>query len=349
VTAHQTPRDGAPRIAVAGAGLIGRRHLEAIRAAGLTLHSVCDPAPEAAGVAAAHGVPHHPTLAGLLEAGPDGVVLATPNAHHLDGALDCIAARVPVLVEKPIAADLDGARRIVAAGEAAGVPVLTGHHRRHHPVIAAAKARIEAGALGTLVAAHGMAWLAKPDGYFDTPWRRAPGAGPLLVNLIHDVDLMRHLLGEVASVQAMATNRLRGHPVEEAGAALLRFESGVLGTLQVSDAVVAPWSWELTAHDNPAYPPTDQNALWIGGTHGSLALPRGEVWDDGGARDWWRPIARTTLVRGAADPLVAQMANFAAVIRGEAAPVCPGREGMRALAVIEAIREAARTGAAVVP
>lgn len=336
-------------ISVAGAGLIGRRHLEALRLAGIAIHSVIDPDPAAAEVAAAHGVPHFTDLAAGLAAGPDGVILATPNAHHAEGALACIAAGVPVLVEKPLTTDLDDAIALVGAGEAAGVPVLTGHHRRHLPVIQAARARIEAGALGTLVAAHAMFWLAKPDDYFDTPWRRAPGAGPIYVNLIHDVDLLRFLLGEIASVRAVSSNRIRGNPIEDAAAALVTFDSGVLCTIQVSDAIVAPWSFEFTGHDNPAYPPTDQSAMWIGGTLGSLALPRGEEWSDGGARDWWQPISRTTLLRGGTDPLLAQVRNFADVILGRATPVCSGREGLKSLAALIAIKTAAETGETVTP
>ena len=336
-------------IAVAGAGMIGRRHLAALRIAGVPIHSVIDPAPEAAAVAAEFGVPHHATLAAGLAAAPRGVYLATPNHLHVDGALACIAAGVPVLVEKPIATDLAGARAIVAAGETANVPVLTGHHRRHMPVIAAARERIDSGALGRIVAVHGMFWLAKPDSYFETPWRRQPGAGPIFMNLIHDIDLLRHLVGEIASVRAVTSNLARGHQIEDAAAVLISFDNGALGSFSVSDAVVAPWSWELTAHDNPAYPPTSENAYWIGGTHGSIALPQGEEWSDGGARDWWQPIGRTTLVRGNADPLVAQAMNFAAVIRGTARPVVTGREGMTSLAALMAVRRAAETGNIEVP
>jgi len=336
-------------IAVAGVGLIGRRHLAAIRQAGLQIHSVVDPAPHAADIARKLGVAHFGNLQDALAAGPDGVIIATPNQVHGDGALACIAASTPVLIEKPITTDLDVAIRIVEAAESAGVPVLVGHHRRHLPVVRVAKDRIDAGALGTLVAAHAMFWLAKPDRYFDAGWHREKGAGPTFLNLIHDIDLLRYLLGDVAAVRAVEMNRIRGNPVEDACAAIITFESGVIGTVNVSDAIVAPWSFELTAHDNPAYPPTDQNALWIGGTLGSLALPRGEEWSDGGKRDWWQPIHRTSLPRGAADPLVAQIENFDAVMAGKSAPLCSGREGMKSLATLIAIKTAALTGETVVP
>ncbi len=332
------------RIAVAGAGLIGRRHLDAIRAAGADVHSVIDTDPAAAAIAAQHNAAFHTSLESALAERPDGIVIATPNSSHEAGALAAIAAGIPVLVEKPLATDVASARRIVEAGESAGVPVLTGHHRRHMPVIARARDLIAAGDLGRIVSVHVTFWIAKPDSYFETSWRRQKGAGPVLVNLIHEIDLLRHLVGEVSAVSAFSANYVRGHPVEDAFAAILAFDNGALGTAQVSDAVVSPWSWELTAHDNPAYPPTGENALLIGGTEASLALPRGEIWSDNGARDWFQPISRTTFPRTDADPIVAQIANFIGVITGSQTPVCSGREGLKSLQTLSALMQAAETG-----
>jgi predicted dehydrogenase len=86
-------------IAVAGAGQIGLRHLDMLVQAGLAVHSVIDPDPGAEAVAGRYGVPWHKSLAKGLAGRPEGVILATPNPLHVEGALACIAARVPVLVE----------------------------------------------------------------------------------------------------------------------------------------------------------------------------------------------------------------------------------------------------------
>ncbi|QDL94575.1 Gfo/Idh/MocA family oxidoreductase (plasmid) [Paroceanicella profunda] len=339
-------------IAVVGAGLIGRRHAEAVLAApGVRLSALVDPAPEAAALAQRMGVPHLPDLEALL-AGPrpDGVILATPNTHHVPGGLACIAAGLPVLVEKPLATDIAGARRLVEAAEAAGVPLLTGHHRGHNPIVAAARARIAAGEIGRPVSAHVMYWICKPDPYFDTAWRRAPGAGPVYLNLSHDIDLMRHLLGEIDSVQAMESSAIRGNAVEESAVILLRFASGALGTVNISDTIPAPWSWEMTTGENPAYPRTDAPCYFIGGTAGSLEMPLNRLWHDEGKRDWWAPIsARMAAWPEAGDPLLRQVGQFARVIRGEEAPLVSGREGLATLAVVEAVKQAAASGTPVTP
>lgn len=332
-------------LAVVGAGLIGRRHAEAIAlSAHAALAAVVDPSPAARDLAAARGVPWYADLADLPQGLCAGVILATPNQMHVAGALECIARGLPVLIEKPLATDAAGAARIVAAAEAAGVPTLTGHHRRHNPLIAAARAQIAGGALGRVLSVHGMFWLRKPDDYFDLPWRREPGAGPVFLNLIHDIDLLRHLVGEVVAVQAVQSNAVRGHAVEETCVMTLEFAGGALGTVNVSDAIPAPWSWEMTAAENPAYPATDQACYWIGGTLGSLELPRGRLWHHAGKQGWWDPLSATVAPRAAGDPLVIQADHFADVAAGRADPLVSAREGMNTLNVTLAVQTAAREG-----
>ena len=149
------------RVVVAGVGLIGRRHVEAIRrAGGVTLAALIDPD---AAVGHLADVPWFPSLESLPAGVADGVILATPNGMHVDGGLVCIDKGLPVLVEKPLATDVAGARRLVEAGEAAGIKVLTGHHRRHNPLIAAAKTMINSGEIGRVVSVQSMFWLRKPD------------------------------------------------------------------------------------------------------------------------------------------------------------------------------------------
>lgn len=344
-------------LAVAGAGLIGRRHVAAIAASlgAAELHSIVDPSPAARDYAGGLGAAWSADLAAVLgDNRADGVILATPNALHVSQGLDCVAAGMPVLVEKPVAVDVASAEELVTAGEAADVPILVGHHRRHNPLIAAAKAQIDAGVLGEIVAVQSSCWLMKPDDYFDTPWRREAGGGPVLVNLIHDIDLLRHLCGEIVSVQAQQTNAIRGHAVEETAVALLRFDNGALGTITLSDTIVAPWSWELTAAENPHYPATGQNCYQIGGTLASLELPSLKIWRNPGARSWREPISASPVTgtvanRHPADPLVRQIRHFAEVVRGNAQPLVSGREGLKTLAVIEAIKQSARSGRSVVP
>ena len=339
----------AVRLAVVGAGLIGQRHIQHILAEpGTALAAIVDPAAAAPALAARAGAPWFASIADMLAAtpAPDGAIIATPNQLHVEHGLACIAAGIAMLVEKPIADDVAAATRLVAAAEAAGLPLLVGHHRRHNPLITAARQAIADGRLGRITAVHGTCWLAKPAEYFEVPWRRAEGAGPILINLIHDIDLLRHLCGDIVSVQAFASNAMRGHEVEETAVILMRFAGGALGTLTVSDTTVAPWSWEFTSGENPAYTHTAETCYMIGGTQGALAIPNLDLWHHEARPDWFTPLQRVRLPAVRLDPLVLQIRNFCAVIRGEAAPVVSGRDGLDTLRVIAAIQRAIASGGA---
>ncbi|GAA1211716.1 Gfo/Idh/MocA family oxidoreductase [Prauserella alba] len=336
------------RIAVVGAGLIGRRHIALVRAdPGSELVSVVDPHPAARD---GHEVPGYAGVADMLAAvRPDAVIVASPNRHHAEHVMQCVDARVPVLVEKPIADAPADAASMVEAAEAAGVPLLVGHHRRHSPIVAAATEALRDGLLGRLVAVRGSALFRKPDGYFeDAPWRKAAGGGPILINLIHEIDNLRALCGEITEVQAVASNAVRGFAVEDTAAVTLRFDTGALGVFLLSDTAAAPHSWEQTSAEDPAYPHhADEDCYVLAGTDGSLGIPTMRLRVYTGERSWWEPFRTSVVDRSGADPLAEQLAHFRAVARDEAAPLVDGREGLRTLRATHAVAEAARTGTTV--
>lgn len=341
------------RIALIGAGVMGRLHCQHLQ--DLTEAQLCaiaDPGPQAADFAAECGVPYFADHQQMLEqAKPEAVIVANPNALHVTTALDCIAAGIPVLLEKPVGVHLDEVRELAAASERRGVPVLVGHHRRHNPLIARARQMIEEGALGRLTTVTALWQLQKPDSYFDIPWRREAGAGMLLTNLIHDLDLLRHLCGEVRQVQAITCNSVRGFANEDSVAVLLQFEGGALGSLTGSDAVAAPWSWELDSGENPVYPrQADQPCYLLAGTRGALSIPQLKRWhyaEDGAG--WHQPLQQVQECFDAGEALHRQLQHFVEVARGVSQPLVSAADAGRTLALVEAIRQAAESGRACAP
>ena len=135
--------------------------------------------------------------------------------------------------------------------------MLVGHHRRHSPILHKAVEIVRSGVLGPLVGVIGSAVFYKPDadGYYDGPnaWRRQPGGGPILINMIHEIGNLRAMVGEIVAVQAFASNATRGFAVEDTVAINLRFANGALGTFLLSDTAASPKSWEQTSQENKAY------------------------------------------------------------------------------------------------
>lgn len=338
------------KIAVAGAGYIGLAHIDCLgRSPSSVLSAVVDPSPAAEQVAAKQGVPLFKTLDELFASNrPDGIILATPNHLHVEQALQCIEVGVPMLLEKPIATLLADGERLVKAVEASGIPVLIGHHRAHSPIMAKAKEVIDSGKLGKLVGVMGSAVFFKPDHYFaDNPWRTQVGAGPILLNMIHEIHNLRMLCGDIVSVQAMSSNAIRGFPVEDTVAISLRFASGALGSFLLSDTAACARSWEQTSQENKAYPSyDDEDCYVITGTFGSLSVPTMRLKTYGKAEDqsWWKPFDVSVAAMTREDPLARQIEHFAAVIRGEARPIVSARDGCENLRITDAIVESARNG-----
>lgn len=339
-------------IALIGAGAMGRQHREIIaRVPDAHLCAIADPGEPGQAFAEQCGVPAFADHRDLLDkARPDAVIIANPNPLHVATALDCLAAGVPALIEKPVSVDLAEAGRLVEATRTSRTPLLVGHHRRHNPLIGKARELLGDGLLGQLTNVTALWQLHKPDDYFAAPWRRQPGNGMLHTNLIHDLDLLRHLCGEVVGVQAMTSDRLRGLPYADTAALMLRFANGALGTLTACDVASAPWSWELTSGENPAYPQQQgQPCYLLAGTAGSLALPQLSHWRYDGTPHWHHPLQHAQDEPPAGAALVRQLQHFIEVARGTAEPLVGVEDAARTLALVDAVERAATAGHAVTP
>ena len=337
------------RIAVIGAGYMGRKHLQYLAAsADCRLAALVDPDPAAERAAREHGARRYRDVAALLADDPiDGAIVAAPTGLHEEVGLRCIDAGVPALIEKPICATVESAERLNRAAEQAGVPLLVGHHRRYNPAAAAAKRLLDAGALGRLVGISAIWCMCKPDSYYAAAWRRQPGGGPVLTNLIHEIDLLRYLAGDIIEVAGFTANAVRGFATEDSAALTLRFAGGALASVVMSDCAPSPWSWEQASGESPQFPANEQNPIRFFGTDAALEFPRLTVWRYRGAKSWTSPLDAAELRVPGGDAFALQLDHFAAVIRDGAAPIVSGREGQRTLAATLALLEAARTGRSV--
>jgi predicted dehydrogenase len=338
--------DSPVSIAVIGAGLIGHRHVKHIlEEPRCRLAGVIDPDPQAKSLAENAGVAYYPDTALFLnEADAEGVIIATPNDTHAAIGIQCATAGCHLLVEKPIDSDPAAAVKLIEAAKNAGVKVLVGHHRRFNPYIEAAKRILDAGKLGTVTAVSALWTVLKPPSYFKVAWRCKPGAGPVLINLIHDIDNLRYLFGDVARIYAESSNAIRKYPVEDTVAITIRFRSGVLGTVITSDVVASPYNFESATGENPLYSSAGQDCYRIFGTEASLNFPEMTLWRyiGEGEQGWETPISSEQIDVEPAVPLEGQLRHFCDVIRYDAEPRCSGEEGIKTLEATMAVAEAVR-------
>ena len=335
-------------LAIIGAGLIGKTHINRIGLAdNLYLAAIADPTEAGQALAESLGVPWFADHRSMLDTiKPQGAIVATPNPTHVALAIDCLERGVAALVEKPVADDLADARKLAAAQAQLKVPVLVGHHRRHNPINRRARDMVQSGKLGEIVSVNALACMYKPDSYYDTLWRRQAGGGPILINLIHDIDMLRFIVGDIVEVQALASNRVRGFGIEDTAAALLKFANGALGTVVVSDTAAGPFCWDFTANEQDQYPRQEVQTHFIMGTHGSLSLPNLEVFSYKQERHWYQEMALEKSFVHKQDAYTLQLQHFKAVIEHREPPLCSAQDGVGTLAATLAVRDAARSGRA---
>ena len=329
-------------VLVVGGGLIGARHVQAVQAhPGCTLAGLVDPDP---GVLTSQSVRRFADMA-QVDVPVDGVILATPTHLHAAQGIEAAERGWHLLIEKPVAADLAQAQAVARAVKDTGVGSLVGHHRRYHAPVQQLKALIAKGAIGTPVTATLIWAMRKPDAYFQGNWRAA-GGSPVMINLVHDIDFLRFVLGDVVATTALRGAGQRGVERIESGAIALRFETGATATISFADTTPSPWGFEAATGENPNIGTTAQDMMWVMGTRGAVSFPSMTLWSgtDWGTAAVQQPQPR---VENTMAPLDAQLTHFLEVMEG-ATPMIDVADATRTLEIaleIEAQLTPQTTGA----
>lgn len=336
------------KIGLVGAGNIGQRHIMAIdQLAEAELVAFADPSEAAQAKAASRAIACFGDAAEMLEAcAPDAVIIATPTERHHRDVIACIEGGCKnLLVEKPIAASDGEATEIVRVAEKAGCNVMVAHQRRYYPCAAKAKELIDSGAIGTLIGVTGQWSLRKDDAYYAPQWRRKTEAGPVLTNLIHELDLLRFICGEIEAVSAYISHIDQQFEKEDAVAISLQFKNQAVGSFFLSDRTPSPWGWEFALGENLALPKTGQNAIRFMGSKGALEFPNLVLWQhDSPDGHWQQPISGQPIETDFIDAYIAQAAQLCAVVQKKAKPFIPALDASLSLKATLAVAQAAKTG-----
>jgi predicted dehydrogenase len=223
------------RIAIAGAGIMGRAHAEAFLACGARIVACVDShAERARELAAASGGTAFGTVAEALREKPDALSICLPHSLHFEAAMQAVDQNVALLMEKPHCITLAESRALRAACAQRGVMAMAGFTHRFLATSLKLKSLIAAGRLGRIDLAvdrlvanslgdHAPAW------YRD---RALAGGGIAMIGMIHSIDRLRWLLGgEITRVFALRRPPVSAGDVENTALALLEFSNGAQASL----------------------------------------------------------------------------------------------------------------------
>ncbi|GAA4428339.1 Gfo/Idh/MocA family oxidoreductase [Acidovorax lacteus] len=328
------------RVLVHGLGSIGRRHLRVIRAADATIELAALSEHGSQLHPGESGVPVFRSMAQAQAFRPEAVVVANAAVGHVESAMAWLRAGAHVLIEKPLAAALDGTADLAALAQVCGHVVQVGYNLRHSPGLQQMRAWCGARRLGRVhsvraeVGQHLATWRHGADPLRSVSARRALGGGVLL-ELSHEIDYLQWLLGPVAWVSAHLMCQ-GGWDIDVEDSALLTL--GFAGT----DGCVAALQMDFVRHD------ATRRCTLIGDA-GSLQ------WDAlagrlqarlAGSADW---DLLPTEPGGRDATYAAQWAGFVTACAGQGAPAVTLAEGVRVLRVVEAVRHSSMLGGQRVP
>ncbi len=253
----------------------------------------------------------------------DAVVVCTPPVSHPEVCIAAVEQGLPVLCEKPLAIDVAGARRMVAAAESAGVLLTMASKFRYVEDVVRAKSIVASGILGEIILFENT-FTSRVD--MSSRWNADPeqsGGGVLIDNGTHSVDLIRYFLGPIAEVQAVGGKNVQGLRVEDTVQLFVRTEGKVMGAVDLS------WSLDKGF----------EGFVDIYGSHGSVRVGWQESkYRQTGSTDW--------VVFGSGyDKLQAfdrKLENFCRAVRGEQRLLITAEDAIASVEVVDKAYESLR-------
>lgn len=334
---------GGVKVGILGTGAIANKHARAYRNIGFELRACCNKT-EARGreFAQRWGALYVADFRELCRyPGLDYIDVCAFPDFHLEPVRVCAEIGRPIMLQKPIATNLEMGLEIVQLARISGMTLgVMSQHRFDDSVLFLRRA-LAAGRLGRLLQADAYVKWFRSDQYYSRPIKgswKTEGGGALINQAIHQVDILLHLIGPLSAVQANWQLGAR-HKIESEDVvnAVFAYRSGVTGVLQASTAFWPGYTERIEIH----------------GTRGT-AIVRGDrltawdVTDDGEAGSDPPPLSES-LASGSSDPMAIdltsferQFLDFAAAIREHREPAVNGEDGYAALQVVMAVYQSCR-------
>lgn len=332
------------KVGILGTGAIANKHAEAYRNIGFQVIA-CSNKSEDRGrnFAARWGAEFVPDYRDLCRyPGLDFVDVCTFPDFHLPPVEACAEIGRPIQVQKPIATNLDEARRMIDIARQAGITFGVASQHRFDDATIFLKRALAAGRLGRLLEADAYVKWFRSDEYYSRPIKgswHTEGGGALINQAIHQVDLLLYLAGPVSRISAQwqlaAAHKIESEDIVDA---LVRYASGATGVIQASTAFWPGYTERVELHG------TKGTAIISGDR-----LTSWDVLDDGEANQRDPAPVAHDVASGSSDPMAIsltsferQFEDFAEAIRDHREPLVSGEEGYRALEVVLGIYRSCR-------
>lgn len=277
----------------------------------------------------------------LAQAGTDAVFISTPHYLHFPMVLDAINAGVHVLVDKPMAMDLNETDEMTRRAKRAGVKLGVNLQARFDPKVLRIKEAVDSGKLGRLLLGEALVkWFRTEEYYQKSLWRgrwSTEGGGALINQAIHTIDLLIWIMGPVDCLWAQYGAVLHDIEVEDLAMATLKFKNGAFGAIQASTALYPGFPARLELYGTNGAATLEGEMIKLLHVKGEEPYSEEEIKE--GLETWAKPEAIPQPLNHAA-----LIRDFAQAIVENREPKVTGEEGRRTIEVIKAIHLSGKTG-----
>ncbi|RYG03783.1 MAG: Gfo/Idh/MocA family oxidoreductase [Chitinophagaceae bacterium] len=288
----------------------------------------------------------------------DVIVICTPHPYHRESAEVAFSHGVHVLIEKPIAASLEDADAIIAAAKSAGRKLGVVSQRRFLPPSLRVRDAIDSGKIGTPVLGTVFMLGWRDQSYYQSdPWRgkwATEGGGVLINQAPHQLDMLQwYMNSEIEEVYGVWRNF--NHPyieVEDSAVAIIRFKSGGVGNLVLSNSQKPGLYGKVHVHGSNGASvgvETDSGSMFIVGQTSIKVPPRNDIWTVPGEENLlsvWEEEDRKHFVT--IDPVEYYMRlqdrDFIFAVAEGREPLITGEEGRKTVEIFTAIYRSQESG-----
>jgi predicted dehydrogenase len=311
------------RIGVVGAGIMGANHARVARQLrGATLAAVVDPdLARARALAGNSGAGAHDDVDAVL-GDIDLAVVAAPTAHHRELVTRCLTAGVHVLVEKPIASSVDEGLALVDLAAQAGLVLAVGHVERFNAAVVELPRLLD----------DPVHIVAKRV----SPYSPRIADGVIHDLMIHDIDIVLSLIGPDVGVTSVAgVARTTKGTTDDLTIATVAFDNGLTASFETSRiAQQKIRTIEVTQHDSVIHADLVRQDVTV------HRMTRHEYLADDGVRYRQSSVIEVPFLDQRGEPLVRELQDVVDAVRGGGVPTVGGADGVRALALADAIADA---------
>jgi UDP-N-acetyl-2-amino-2-deoxyglucuronate dehydrogenase len=345
-------------ISIAGCGKVAHLHAKAVKSIpNARLSGVWSRTPKTAEEFAVKydTIPYGSISQMVKENNTDLVIVCTPHMFHKQPAVEAANAGSNVLVEKPLASDLQSCDEIIIACKKNNVRLGVISQRRWYPPVKRVKEAIEMGKIGNPVLATITLLGWRDKAYYDSDgWRgswKQEGGGVLVNQSPHQLDIMLWFMGEIQEVYGIWRNL--NHPyieVEDTALAIIQFKSGAIGNILVSNSQKPGIHGKVQVHGENGSSvgvQTDGGAMFIAGRSGIAEPPVNDLWTIPGEEDMLKEwIREDTETFRSCDPTVyymkCQIEDFIMAIANNTEPAVTGEFGRKTVELFTAIYRSTR-------